>query len=658
MEYHLQSSQIRGLNDEYRWSQTYAQEGIIIALELVSDGSFSAQTQAEIITRELSDLLRKWKPTDPHTCERLVNQYIDASLVRSKIVSLVVGFLTGSTLILVAKMGGSALIKRGDSWSQLLLGEGIVAGLVQERDIILCQTNTFQNLITERVVFDKFAKEADPLRAGESLGATLHGFDQSQGAAAVFSIISKEEDSLAKPISYIPQNAPPFTPKPPVAVNLSSPTPAPIPLTPPPNQEIIGKPKRTFWPSLKSITAKVPKFSFKLPFIGGKEVPQAPQQTVEIKQNIFSLVFASPKKRVLTIAIILSLILVSSIVYNTYSKKSQPETNAKINLDKTTQKIEEGEGLVDLNNLRSRELLLEAKTTLTPLVENYNIGSKERLEIENLLARIDKAYLSAVKATRVDDPSLFLDLTVVKENALAQHLALYESSMAVLDTQNPTVITVETKTQATKIAGGGSNLNSPRLIAIYAKSVFTLSPGGLIKIDTSNNKQTTALKELTSVGEVRDMVAFAGNIYLLDNQGNIWRITAADSGYSSPKSYLTGSPISGTVSSMAIDGSIWVLVDNRVRKYTRGQEEEFTLTGFDTPPQEATAIYTDSKSDNLYLLDKGEMRILVFDKDGVYQSQYLSNIIPSVSDMVVSEAQKKIYLVSANLIYEIALEPI
>ena len=58
----------------------------------------------------------------------------------------------------------------------------------------------------------------------------------------------------------------------------------------------------------------------------------------------------------------------------------------------------------------------------------------------------------------------------------------------------------------------------------------------------------------------------------------------------------------------------------------------------------------------MYVLDRDLGRILVFDKDGVYQSQYQWEGMKDISDFVVSEEEKKIFLLSKNNIYALELK--
>ncbi len=160
------------------------------------------------------------------------------------------------------------------------------------------------------------------------------------------------------------------------------------------------------------------------------------------------------------------------------------------------------------------------------------------------------------------------------------------------------------------------------------------------------------------MGKPVDLAAFAGNVYVLDEvKKTIWKIMPLEKGYAKPVSYLgQGQTISlAQPVSLAIDGSVWVLGDNQIRLYTKGKPEEFFLTGLDQPLVEATAIFTNEESQFLYLLDQAGERVVVFDKKGVYHSEYRWSGLKGVSDLVVLEKAKKMLLLAGSFIYAIDL---
>ena len=80
------------------------------------------------------------------------------------------------------------------------------------------------------------------------------------------------------------------------------------------------------------------------------------------------------------------------------------------------------------------------------------------------------------------------------------------------------------------------------------------------------------------------------------------------------------------------------------------------LSGIDAPLKEPTGIFTNKDLDFVYVLDRGNQRVVVLKKNGGYQAQYVWSGIKDVSSFLVSEADKKIFLLSGNKIYALELK--
>ena len=80
------------------------------------------------------------------------------------------------------------------------------------------------------------------------------------------------------------------------------------------------------------------------------------------------------------------------------------------------------------------------------------------------------------------------------------------------------------------------------------------------------------------------------------------------------------------------------------------------MQGLDEPLGGQTMIYIDDTTKNLYILDADKKRVVVVDKDGVYQAQYHWQEEAEITDLVVSEALKKMLLLSHGTIYGIDLK--
>ncbi len=613
----LKSSQIVGLSDEHQWSQTKVFDNILITLEVKSDGTFSAADEGDKFLAEIAFILREKKPQDKEAFIGVVNQFLLTGNLAASLKSLVIGMIVGTEIYIYCKGEGSAILKRGDLWSPILVDEGLVYGKIEIQDLIVCSTATFNRLLDGDTVMNKFIEEKDPFIAGEKLGTILQNLNDSKGAAAVFAVFDSSEAKA--------QETTPTTDNQTALIK----------------EEISSLDQNIVVPE---IAKKAPLFKFKLP-----ENIRIPIPNLHIKEFL-----ATPKKRVLAVALVLSVLLVGSIVIGLGKLDSQQSGNSQI-LPELSDKVVEGEGLIDLDNRGARDVLKEAQVTLTSLQEKYKKGTKERIEVENLLQRTDNALKQVLKIYPVD-LNVFLDLTVVKEGAIAQRFSLYENNLVTLDSKNVSVILTNTQSLASSIVGGGSKTPQASLIGIHGNNIFVLTSAGIVKIDSISKKQEVVVSDLKEVSQAVDLAGYAGNVYIYDGgTRKIWKFMALDSGYSSAKTYLPDeSTIPMEVISMAIDGSVWLLGDNQVKKYTRGSEEPFSLENLDQPLVQANNIYTGDESEFIYLLDGN--RVVVYDKSGVYVAQYEWNQTAEITDMVVAEKIKKILLLSQSTIYSIDLK--
>jgi len=68
------------------------------------------------------------------------------------------------------------------------------------------------------------------------------------------------------------------------------------------------------------------------------------------------------------------------------------------------------------------------------------------------------------------------------------------------------------------------------------------------------------------------------------------------------------------------------------------------------------AVDTASEYKNLYILDKGNKRIVVLGKDGEYDSQYRAQFVDGVQDFAVDEKSGDIFLLSGSKIYQVKIQ--
>jgi len=181
-----------------------------------------------------------------------------------------------------------------------------------------------------------------------------------------------------------------------------------------------------------------------------------------------------------------------------------------------------------------------------------------------------------------------------------------------------------------------------------------LAGQGILKV-TKNPE--LKIKKDAEWGEIRDLTGFTGNLYLLDSQGEIWKYLATDEEFGAKQKWLRETANFSQAKKMMIDGSIWVLTqDGQILKFTRGIKDNFNITGLSKPLSEIAAFYTNADLKNLYLLDKGNSRVVVLSKSGEYQSEFSWSGINEANDLTVTSDDGQIFLLSGSKINTINLK--
>ncbi len=246
-----------------------------------------------------------------------------------------------------------------------------------------------------------------------------------------------------------------------------------------------------------------------------------------------------------------------------------------------------------------------------------------------------------------------------KEGFKGSNWGIVDQEIYIFDQNKSTLLQVQADDKSYQIIAGGDKLASGKLVAATDNRAYILSKDKIIAIDVVKTVMTGETKA-DDWGEIGDIKGFSGNVYLLDkNKGQVWKYSASSNGLSSKTSYLKGkgTDLSSAVS-LAIDGSVWVIFnDGTIKKFTRGESDNFVISGLDKPVDAEAKLFTNENLNNLYILDKKNLRIVVIAKDtGEYQAQYSWPGVAGVFDLAAFEDKNKILLLTGERIYQIDLK--
>jgi hypothetical protein len=374
-----------------------------------------------------------------------------------------------------------------------------------------------------------------------------------------------------------------------------------------------------------------------------------------------------PKKATAVLAIFLvSLFIfcvVLGVIKQTTTKKNQEVTSA---MSDAQHAFDEGVALLTLNPVKGRERLTTAKQLLDPYVQKVSGQTTQGHDLSSLYQKITDNLTQAMQVAQITI-SPFYDVSLLKKGAVASSMAIDGSTAVIGDQVTGTVYSLDITSKNASIIGGGDTLADLSLVAIHADTYYALTKEGIIQIGPSDKKSILVVKTNDAWGTISSIVSFGGNLYLLDTaKSRIWKYVATDTaapaggqGFSDIREYLNPDtlPDFSQAATMAIDGSVWLGTTNgKILRFTQGKENTFISKGVDPAFGTKLAVYTSDDAKNIYVLDSQNNRVVVLDKDGTYLSQYRWKDAVTPSNLVVSEAQKKILLLSGGKIYSIDLK--
>lgn len=379
---------------------------------------------------------------------------------------------------------------------------------------------------------------------------------------------------------------------------------------------------------------------------GEKESPE-----LYLRTGWFSRFFA---KKGWLIVILLAGLLVGSVLLTNRLKQQTTENTQNKNLyEQTFSGLEEAKR-VSFSDAQRLEIFKKGEELFSKLQnEKYSTT-----ELDLLKAKLQELKEVIFKVVRVKEPKLVADLSLKKEGTEGRDIVKISDTLYILDYSYKTLFLVNVKTGAVEVKQVGDEGLTHLLRS--GDNLYGFSLQGLKRYSSDTGEFATVIESSDKWQEIVDLGEYYGNIYLLDPKAKqIWKYLTGGENFSNINPYLSQIPDAEFTNavSLGIDGSIYVLItDGQVWKYTFQQRKEFKLNGLDTPFVNPRQMQTHEDFQNIYILDTGNKRVVVFDKNGKYQKQYINETWDNLKAFVIDKTEKILYLLNGSQIYEIPLD--
>jgi hypothetical protein len=152
---------------------------------------------------------------------------------------------------------------------------------------------------------------------------------------------------------------------------------------------------------------------------------------------------------------------------------------------------------------------------------------------------------------------------------------------------------------------------------------------------------------------------YRGNLYILDATADqVWRYIPTAYGYDSEAHGVLGETDIEDAVDFAVDGYIYVLTaSGQIWKFGGGEPLALSQEGIDQPLARPVAIFTNRATKYIYVADRGNNRIVVFDKEGGFHHQLRARALSDPQAVFVVEGAGRLYFTSDGKLYGATLPP-
>ena len=507
----------------------------------------------------------------------------------------------------VMSQGGQLVALRQGKVKTILRGDENGSGYLQQQDIFLLGTEEFFRLAGQEMITSAL-KASSPDETVEILAPVIHGQPDGSSAALVFRVFRKEKEL---PVSSSVVVEPPVS----------------------------RRKEKSEWGRLlkEKLSALIVSLDEKLK-----------RRVIYLKSHQEKA--ARSQRMLFSVALILLVVLGTSVFFGMRQRsQSGFSPQAEGLLKQAQEKKEEGESLKSLNSPKSQQLLQEAQS-LVAEIDKMGQQNEAFLKLKQELSLLSSGNLGEYFV----EGQSFFDLELLKAGAFGDQLLLTENQLVVLDKKQKAVYEIDFNGQKSSILFGGEKMTGASFLAQAQQDFYVLTEEGILA--GGKNPQIKIKKDETW-GKIAGFAGFTGHLYLLDRAGEVWKYPAIEGGFGEKQKWLKENLDLSSAKSLVADGSLWILnQDGQIFKLLGGKKDAFLLSGLNKPLLEPKALFTDFDSQNLYLLDQSNSRIVVFNKTGEYQAEYRWVQINQANDLVVSEKEKKIFLLSGSKIYQMDLK--
>ncbi|MCX6745914.1 MAG: hypothetical protein NTX00_02735, partial [Candidatus Parcubacteria bacterium] len=355
--------------------------------------------------------------------------------------------------------------------------------------------------------------------------------------------------------------------------------------------------------------------------------------------------------------IIVFLLIILFIYSISYFKQRQQNEIGSAEFQKIAAQIEEKRNqaesdLIYGNEDKARSEITEAQSLLDSLPLK---SQKQKDQQKDLTNSLEVIIAKLRHITNIAEPTLIADLSSPSEpNQNLQNLIYQNNMLDVFDSGYNAVYQINLETrEIKKIDSNLTDIGSiekvkkvdNRILAYHDKNGF---------IEFKDNHFQPLNVSLPTNAKIIDFAAYNGRLYTLDlTAKQIYRQPNLDNGFGPGTAWVKDQNFDpSNIVSFGIDTNIWLLdKTGTILKYNKGRKLNFEPKNLEPKLEAPLMLLTSDETNNLYILEPKNKRVVVLDKEGNLITQYYSQTFNNLKALEISEKEKKMFLIDDSKIY-------
>lgn len=379
-------------------------------------------------------------------------------------------------------------------------------------------------------------------------------------------------------------------------------------------------------------------------------------------------VTSNQKRKVMRVLVLAFLVLVPILVGGGWwwQRANRVARTSEELLAPLAIRLEEVQELAESDPLEARqqaEALLNQAEELEARFINDRLDVKKAVFIKESIADF---YDSISGQEQVSSLPSFFDLRNIDTEFISS-ITVFDGEVAYfVDAERARVISldIDSKSQSLyQLSQSGEEVGVIKDVSLKQPGeLVLLSTNGLFELDLNSQPDQPVVIQLRSAEDQTNngvqVGTFGDFIYVANDQDQtIYQYVPADEGYADPRNWVTsgGLPIQD-VTSLFIDGNVWLTNSaGEIVKMRSGQQQSFELTDVPNGFNAKLSLFSSAESDNLYLLESDNRRMVVVTKEGQFLKEISSDTVASATNLFVDAEETTTYFVSGAEIFAVEL---